>query len=375
MSASETHEERGPHPAINIWLIAVGAAALGVLLYFNGRFGWSLGTTWGDSVGYTVLHVLADLASAGLVAWSASIAAKRKWRWRMRAWAAFLCALAFTSVSILTVYGFMSTRMAAVAGHTAVLETQKDHAKWLAGQTVKADVANAYAAAARECATGRGPLCAAAEARAKALAGQQSSMRIELRQQFKTIEATASIVPDSHALAIAGATGLSLATVQKLLMLIMSAFGQSVKFACLFFGIKGWVAHRMSTVSRTVPSTSEGGGGTSVKGSQPLEPSKRNDETVAAKPGNVTPLRKAERPVVELSPELPRLSLPEYLKQHAGVTYASQTALAKATGFSPATVSRELKRLEGRRKVKRSKHKRGANAVTYGGHGGLQAAV
>ena len=68
-------------------------------------------------------------------------------------------------------------------------------------------------------------------------------------------------------------------------------------------------------------------------------------------------------------------SLSEYLKQHAGVTYMSQAALAKATGFSPAKVHRELKRLEGRGKVKRSKHKRGANLVTYGGRGGLQAVI
>jgi DNA-binding MarR family transcriptional regulator len=120
-----------------------------------------------------------------------------------------------------------------------------------------------------------------------------------------------------------------------------------------------------------------------VKGSQPHGgKDKSKDETVAAKQdGTVLPWRKAEAQVA-LSPEPPsRLTLAEYLAQHEGVTYPSQTAFlkaAKAAGVanvSPATVSRQFKHLEGRGKMKRSKHKRGANHVTYGGHGGLQAAV
>lgn len=392
MSESEGIDEKhGPHPAINIGLVIVGAAALGVLLYFNGRFGWSLGTTDADRVAYATLHILADLASAGLVAWSAAIAARGAWRWRVRAWVAFLCALGFTSVSILTVYGFMSTRIAAVQGHTAVLETQKGVAEWLKTQTVNPEVANAYAAAASECASGRGPRCLGAEARAQALAGQQANMGKELRQQFKQIEATASIVPDSHASAIASITGMSLGAAQKLLMIVMSAFGQSVKFACLFFGIKGLsqtIWRRRRTVSAS-PKGSSGEGGETRKTTN--ESKDKQPETVIQFPAKASapaefPAAQNARPTV--SSEAARVPSPAptvsgYPRLYGETVssalriqpeWPSQQAIADALGVTKGKVSKDIKKLKGQRKAETKRNGK-ANAVIARRNGGVLHAV
>jgi hypothetical protein len=116
----------------------------------------------------------------------------------------------------------------------------------------------------------------------------------------------------------------------------------------------------------SVSSTPKGGSGESGETLKtPAAPKDKQPATVAAKQAEIVPLRKAEPSVPGSPPSKPQ-TVSEYLREHAGITYTSQAALAKASGFSPATVSRELTRLDnGRGKVKRSKHKRGAKAVTY----------
>lgn len=271
MSESEETEGKGVITVLltSGLLVLIGFATLAVLMYFSWQLGWSLGTTESDRWALGSLHVSAEMASAGLVGWSAVIAALGGWAWRSRSFIAFVCAIVFALVSVLNTYGFMSPRIAAVAGHEGVIEAQKSNAEWLKQMSVNPEVAQAVGVAAAECATGRGPKCLAAEARAKFMAGQQGHMGEKLEQQFKKLEKTASESPDSHALAVASITGLSVAAAQKLLIIIMAGFGQCVKFSCTFFGFKGLAAflHRRRRQQKSVEATTpgnktEGGGNT-----------------------------------------------------------------------------------------------------------------
>jgi hypothetical protein len=395
MSASEETEAKGVVTVLltSGLLILIGIATLCVLMYFSWQFGWSLGKTWWDSLAMGALHVSAEVASAGLVAWSAVIAALGGWAWRRRSLVAFVCAIVFALVSVLNTYGFMSPRIAAVAGHQGVVEAQKSNAEWLKQMSVNPEVADAVGAAAAACANGRGRRCLAAEAKAKFLASQQGHMGEKLEQQFSKLEKSASENPDSHALAVASLTGMSVAAAQKLIIVLMAGFGQCVKFSCTFFGFKGLAAflHRRRRSLSSSPKGGSGEGGASEKSS---------DASTDKLPANVTPLRPevaqlqattGNSPVVappltvrRVQSDAPRPSLPltlqpytsveDFLARHPSVT--SQKVIADAMGVSQAKVSRDIKRLKGRGKVKVEKTWR-SNAVAFTPrrNGGLHAVI
>jgi hypothetical protein len=373
------------YPVLSRVAIGIGLVGMGVSAFGSWRFGLSLTEDFIDRYWLAFLYVVGDVAAAVMVAVGGAMLAREGWKTKLGGVAAMIPALALVMISVLSTFGVMSGRIAVLSGQQQIVAS--DHSRmeqlWRRNQTVEPAIADARAAAAAECFSGRGPRCAAAEARAAALALKRKDIMAEERKAYQEARKASAVVTDNQAVAAVNLAALfgfkmSVQGAQVALTLASSTIPMSVKFICLGLGflLYGYKrnpqdANRVSTVS----GSPEGGGGSRLEGSNSPEPSKGNAETVAARSATVTPLRKADRPVVQISPDKPRLSLSEYLKQHPGVTYTSQAALAKATGFSPATVSRELKQLEGRRKVKRSKRKRGANSVTYGGHGGLQAAV
>jgi hypothetical protein len=179
-----------------------------------------------------------------------------------------------------------------------------------------------------------------------------------------------SIQPNALAEMVASATGMQPSSITLIVALFMAAL-------LIIVEAVGWMRagfHWYETgEAESVPASKKGGGGNDGDGVKRLEPAReKKPETVAAKQAEIVPLRKAEAPVAP-SPK-PSLTLSEYMAQHAGVTFPSQAAVVKAAraagvaNVSPASVSRQFKFLEGRGKVKRSKHKRGANAITYGGN-------
>jgi hypothetical protein len=152
-------------------------------------------------------------------------------------------------------------------------------------------------------------------------------------------------------------------------------------FAGFFMNPLSWLK---ASGDRKLPSSSEGGGG-KPKSSEESKPA-----TDAKQDANVIPLRAepaqlqaaqqalpspkvsseaprvpapAPRPTLSLAPQPSRYaSVEEYLAANPSVT--SQKVIAKGMNVSEAKVSRDIKRLRGRGKVKADRNGR-SNAVTY----------
>ena len=172
-----------------------------------------------------------------------------------------------------------------------------------------------------------------------------------------------------------------------LVLAVLVFLGES--FSCIVTGhmaaaIVGMLAGYSATKDRKLPSSSEGGGG-KPKSSEESKPA-----TDAKQDANVIPLRAepaqlqaapqalpspkvssglprvpapSPRPTLSLAPQPSRYaSVEEYLAANPSVT--SQKVIADDMKVSEAKVSRDIKRLKGRGKVKADRNGR-SNAVTY----------
>jgi hypothetical protein len=199
---------------------------------------------------------------------------------------------------------------------------------------------------------------------------------------FREAPVEVQIAPDAGAELWAASLGF---TVQRVQMVVsaMEAIWQVVlsmvcfHFAGFFMNPLSWLK---ASGDRKLPSSSEGGGGKpkSSEESKPATVAKQDEKVIdfpakTAAPSIVPPSPKVSAaPRVQAPAPKPTVSLPLQPKRYASVeeflaanpNVSKQKDIAKATGFSEPKVSRDLKHLKGRGKVKADRNGR-ANALTY----------
>lgn len=188
----------------------------------------------------------------------------------------------------------------------------------------------------------------------------------EAIKSFRDAEVKVIVPPDAGSASFARGIGWKLEDVQTAKAVFFSVLIIFLKMIG-FPGAGFLLSWRPEETDRRISGSKKGGSGEGggsdpeVKSSEKSEPSHR--ETIVALPGNVTPIR------ATVSPSLQSRSIAEILAAHPSV---SQSALAALSGKSPATVSRDLKRLEGRGKIDRKRKGREV-LVSLRRHGGLHA--
>lgn len=341
------------YPRLSLICIAVGLIALGVSAVGSWRFGLSLTEDWFDRHWLAVLYVTGDVAAAVLVAVGATMLALGGWRMKLGGVAAMIPALVLVSLSILSTFGVMSGRIATLAGHQQAAALDQDRLKWLRGMTVNDEIAKK----------------------------ERSGFLKEEKASYEEARKKASVVTDNQAVAtvnLAALAGVKLSVegAQVALTLASSTIPMAVKFLCLGFGFFLYGLRKPES-DRKLSSSSEPSGG---KGkSEPATVAKQDEKVVAfpaavkAEPATVPPTPKvsseaprvqapAPKHIVSLSLQPSYSTVEEFLAANPSVT--SQRVIAKEMKVSEAKVSRDIKRLKGRGKVKADRNGR-ANALTY----------
>ena len=298
-------------------LVFIGGVITLCLVYFNGKHGWSLGRTWDEQAGLAILHGAVDPVTALLVS-AAAIAMAWRYRWT----GVVICAVAvvFTSYSVLTTAGFMSNRLIGVFSQKAALAELEKQGKWWNSATYRHDLTR----------------------------GEQIANRAEIRATFKERVKVASQVPDPQAMMIAGVFGLQVETVQRVLNLISSGMGQTMKYMALLVGFF-LLSNRDERAAEAASNQQNSGG---PGGSNRSEPAKLK----VVQPAPV-PLRAAEPAKASNA----RVSLPGVPNQAAQLSAfdralevylahpnLSTRALAAISGTSQSTSVRVTKRQRGK---------------------------
>ena len=118
MSASPNQGSK----TVSLFLQGIAFAAMLMSMWMNARFGWGLAPDWADRISLAVLHVLVDPAAAGLIVTGSLMV---RWGWRCQGALFLAIALLLMSYSMLSVYGFMSSRIAMTQSHHVITEMQR----------------------------------------------------------------------------------------------------------------------------------------------------------------------------------------------------------------------------------------------------------
>lgn len=333
-------------------LIFVGVLGLGASTYISWRFGWSLAEAEADRYASAGIHALADVTSAMLILAGACMWV---WGWYVRAVLSVAISLLFMTYGFFSAFGFFSNRISVSEAQKAAASVDKDYLKWVQGQTVNMDLPRS----------------------------QRLAMMAEVKAGRDTLKSTAGIISDKQAASVGKALGWTTEQTQTRLTAATSGIAYGVKFSGLWIGGMIWARRRKSETDRKISSTPEGSGG-KVK-SEPA--TVKQDEKVVNFPAAVkaepaqlqaSPKVSAEPPRVTAPAPKPSLkfsgrSLAEILADQP--SWSSSKALAVATGKSEATVSRELRKLEGRGRVKRERKGRSVQITSLRRNGGLHAVI
>jgi uncharacterized membrane protein YecN with MAPEG domain len=313
-------------------LVGIGIVAMCVCVYFNARHGWNLGTILPDQVALATMHGLVDIATALLVSGGAILFA---WYMRKMGFAACFFALLLTCFSILSVSGFMSGRMAALQAQKTTLEILDKQGRWTGGSTYK-----------------------------EAGRSERRSLRAEMRDNVKEMVRVASLIPDSHAMAIASMTGQSVEFVQRALILVSSGMAQALKYICLlvgFFLLSNRDERGAGVNHQTQAGSASGSGG--PPGGEPRKPTLVHTEP--PKPAAIRTMQggspnrwgvnhgeptKVSGPGSRVLPGLPQPTS-AFDKAYDAINAnprASSRQVAKKAGVSQSTAQRVLKRQRGK---------------------------
>jgi hypothetical protein len=230
MSAAVEH-----HPGsrvLSVVAVTIGVCGLALSMWMNWRFGWSQANVSADRAAIAAQHMLSDPAAAVLTAIGGRFIAKERWG---PGAGAIVFALGFIAWSMVGVNGFMSTRIAISDGHKAAVKVQEDYLKWTQGQTVNFD-------------------------RPKS---ERQAMVAEVRDATKKLAEAAADIPDAQAASLGEMFGIPPERVQRILVTISSGMAQSIKFACMFFGMFAWPNKQSSASSETSSVRSPAGGSSS----------------------------------------------------------------------------------------------------------------
>lgn len=335
---------------LRMFLIGVGIAAMATVMWMTGRFGWSLQEADADRWASAILHILGDAAGAGLVAVSSVMLGWPMWRWRIMGGLALVCALVLVVYSVVSVYGFMSTRIAHLHSHNATVEIERGDLAWKRGTAVLGPRAD------------------------------RAVMRKEVRDATERLKKSIAFVPDAQAAGIAAWIGTSTEHVQRGLVVTTSCVGQLIKVSCLFFGFSlcSQRSSKISIASTDADDAASGGSGGGKKRIRLVGDTGDADKKVPAKSAMQAASDQpaaASRSVPDTSvpaaaakPKMSTGELAAYLRSHA--SGMSQRQIARETGWSQPTVCRKSRQV--RRQEERMARKAGrGEASSMNGFQGL----
>ena len=190
-------------------MIAIGLAAMATVMWMTGRFAWGLQEATADRWASASLHLLNDAAGAILIGAGSFMLSRAEWRTRLIGLFALSCALVLVTYSIVSVYGFMSTRIVQLEGHKNVVAWQKGELDWKRKTSVSREVAKS----------------------------DRVLLRAESRLAAKELKRSLQFIPDAQAAGIAAWFDMSVDRVQRALVIITSCIGQLIKVTCVFFGV------------------------------------------------------------------------------------------------------------------------------------------
>jgi hypothetical protein len=200
-----------------------------VVMWMTARYGWSLQDDIADRSASAALNILVDAAAAVLVSAFGLMLKCRRRRWKVMGVTPLLFSLIFDVYSAITVYGFMSTRMAHLEAQKKVVEMQQKDLEWKRATSINRDVPKS----------------------------DRAYLRRESQAAYEDLKKSLMFVPDAEASSIASIFDTTVEKVQRALVLIVSCVGQLVKVSCLFFGSILW-PRRQQPGGGSLPA---GGGG------------------------------------------------------------------------------------------------------------------
>jgi hypothetical protein len=329
MTANAASQKEGSR-VVSGFLIAIGCVALGVSMWMNARFGWGLSGDFTDRTTLAILHVIVDPAAAGLVFAGTMM---RRWGWKKEGRWFQIIALLLILYSMLSVYGFMSARIAVTQSNDAVVAMQKGQLDWLNKTMVNKELPKM----------------------------ERRLLRSDAKELAKDIRSSLSIIPDAQAASIANMLGWEVMTVQRILIMISSGIAQTLKFVCILAGVMIWPRHQASPkASQASPQASGGGGGgievpklsvingksekASLVASQ-ASPRASPQASQASMPGDAS-ITAEHRRVIDRALAASKWSTAEFddfLKN--GAAGLSTRQIAEQTGYSQPWVSRKQRRL------------------------------
>ena len=125
-----------------------------------------------DRTTLAILHVIVDPAAGGLVVAGSMM---RRWGWTREGRAFQVIAVILILYSMLSVYGFMSSRISAMHRHNAIITAQKGQLDWMRNSSINRELPKA----------------------------EHSLLRSDAKELMKELRALLSIIPDAQAQAIA----------------------------------------------------------------------------------------------------------------------------------------------------------------------------
>ena len=200
--------ENGQYILLGRFLVGIGLCAVATVMWMTGRFGWRLQEVDADRWVSAGLHVLNDAAGAGLVVASSVMLGMPGWKARIMGVIALICALLLVAYSIVSVYGFMSTRITHLESHNRIVAYQQGAIDWTRKTIINRDLPKS----------------------------ERQMLHDELRKADKELKATLRFIPDAQAAGIAAWFNTTVERVQRALVIVTSGVGQLIKVACLFFG-------------------------------------------------------------------------------------------------------------------------------------------
>jgi hypothetical protein len=218
-------------------LVAIGLCAMATVMWMTGRFGWSLHEAAVDRWASAALHVLNDAAGAGLVVASSVMLGMPGWSARIMGLVALLFALVLVTYSIMSVYGFMSTRISQLESHKSIVAYQQGEIDWKRKTIINRELPKA----------------------------DRQIMRAELRMASKEQREALRFIPDAQAASIAAWFDTTVERVQRALVIVTSGVGQLIKMACLFFGFS-FLSYRPEGAPSSDDRSGAGGGDSQAGG-------------------------------------------------------------------------------------------------------------
>jgi hypothetical protein len=196
----------------------------------TGRFGWSLQESNADRTASMVIHVLVELGAAALISASSFLLCGHGVATKFVGIIAGVCSMTLICWSMVSVYSFMSVRIARVEAHDKRVAEQKESLVWQRGMSVKRDVPRS----------------------------ERLNLRRERREAEERLEKTLAIIPDAPAQSIADLLSTTVLRVQRALVMIASLVGQIIMQSCLFVGFFVW-PRKLPRQASSPPTGGDGG--------------------------------------------------------------------------------------------------------------------